>query len=289
MEQPDSSMQPGGVNRGLDFDLGVESSRFKFSCAHFVAYPGFRERLHGHNYTLAFKIGGPVGNEGYIVRAEELNDVVRDFCKSLNEYFIVPMKSDVLTIRMEEKSVYIRTETGDDFMFPIGDCKLLPLLGERPHQQPVGVRESRGREYHSQPQPEEGLPCLSAFATMLWVDRSSPMATLPAALLEGAPGWGSWTQSTDWVATLPVYPSSTRGWADKSACTGARPPVFDIRPLTSSISQCVCVCACEYVCVCVCVRLCMRGSLKVRIILTVEFRLGYSLIEGKAAYMMSSR
>eukprot|EP00918_Siedleckia_nematoides_P089855 GHVU01197488.1.p1 GENE.GHVU01197488.1~~GHVU01197488.1.p1 ORF type:complete len:206 (+),score=40.46 GHVU01197488.1:221-838(+) len=127
MEQPDSSMQPGGVNRGLDFDLGVESSRFKFSCAHFVAYPGFRERLHGHNYTLAFKIGGPVGNEGYIVRAEELNDVVRDFCKSLNEYFIVPMKSDVLTIRMEEKSVYIRTETGDDFMFPIGDCKLLPI------------------------------------------------------------------------------------------------------------------------------------------------------------------
>jgi 6-pyruvoyl-tetrahydropterin synthase len=32
----------------------------KFSCAHFIAYDGFRERLHGHNYNLTLRLIGKV-------------------------------------------------------------------------------------------------------------------------------------------------------------------------------------------------------------------------------------
>jgi hypothetical protein len=33
----------------------VNSENFKFSCGHFVAFKGFRERLHGHNYTMSVR------------------------------------------------------------------------------------------------------------------------------------------------------------------------------------------------------------------------------------------
>ena len=33
---------------------------FKFSAAHFVAFEGFRERMHGHNYHVAVRMKGQV-------------------------------------------------------------------------------------------------------------------------------------------------------------------------------------------------------------------------------------
>jgi 6-pyruvoyltetrahydropterin/6-carboxytetrahydropterin synthase len=34
------------------FEVAVARDDIKFHCAHFVAYKGFREKLHGHNYTV---------------------------------------------------------------------------------------------------------------------------------------------------------------------------------------------------------------------------------------------
>lgn len=31
---------------------------FKFNCSHFIAFEGFRERLHGHNYRISIKVIG---------------------------------------------------------------------------------------------------------------------------------------------------------------------------------------------------------------------------------------
>jgi len=48
-----SPVQPPPVMAGF-FEVSVSREDIKFHCAHFVAYKGFRERLHGHNYTLRF-------------------------------------------------------------------------------------------------------------------------------------------------------------------------------------------------------------------------------------------
>lgn len=73
----------------------VSKADFKFNCAHFVAYNGFRERLHGHNYTISVKITGSdcVGNDGYVIDFGVIKKAARNICKSMNEYFICPMKS----------------------------------------------------------------------------------------------------------------------------------------------------------------------------------------------------
>jgi 6-pyruvoyl-tetrahydropterin synthase len=50
----DNSSSTGGA----EFEVFVGKEDFKFSAAHFVAFDGFRERLHGHNYQVAVRLKG---------------------------------------------------------------------------------------------------------------------------------------------------------------------------------------------------------------------------------------
>ena len=45
----------------------MESADFKFSSGHFVASPGFRERLHGHNYTGKVRLDGELCHDGHVI------------------------------------------------------------------------------------------------------------------------------------------------------------------------------------------------------------------------------
>jgi dihydroneopterin triphosphate aldolase (PTPS-III) / 6-pyruvoyltetrahydropterin synthase len=45
------------------FEILIKKSDMKFSCAHFIAYDNFREKLHGHNYNLTIKLIGKVEDE----------------------------------------------------------------------------------------------------------------------------------------------------------------------------------------------------------------------------------
>lgn len=43
-----------------EFEVFVGKEDFKFSCSHFVAFDGYRERLHGHNYSVGVRLTGQV-------------------------------------------------------------------------------------------------------------------------------------------------------------------------------------------------------------------------------------
>ena len=110
-------------------EILVEGADFKFSCAHFVAFKGFRERMHGHNYTVKVKIGGPINHDGYILDFGVVKASLRRACKALNESFIVPGHSDVLTIDTIGDQIEIRSkETGSFFSLPKSDCSVLPIV-----------------------------------------------------------------------------------------------------------------------------------------------------------------
>jgi dihydroneopterin triphosphate aldolase (PTPS-III) / 6-pyruvoyltetrahydropterin synthase len=110
-------------------EISVEGGDYKFSCAHFVAFKGFREKLHGHNYTVSAKLGGALGPDGYVIDFGEVKRALRQACKALNEGVIIPTLSDVLTIQVGEKQVEIVTKEGGAFYsIPVEDCKLLPLV-----------------------------------------------------------------------------------------------------------------------------------------------------------------
>ncbi|CAH0481093.1 unnamed protein product [Peronospora belbahrii] len=110
------------------FKVHVSKDYMKFNAAHFIAYKGFREKLHGHNYRLAVTIVGQVGLDGYVVDFGEIKKISRVICKDLNESFLVPMNSDALKISFDDTNVRIITEDMAEFSFPKSDCSLLPIV-----------------------------------------------------------------------------------------------------------------------------------------------------------------
>lgn len=112
------------------FEVYVSNDSFKFNAAHFVAFKGYRERLHGHNYRVSVRLLGrrQIGADGYVIDFGNIKDVCRKVCKRLNEHFICPIYSDVLKIDVKDSSVTIECEDGSIFQFPTQDCALLPLV-----------------------------------------------------------------------------------------------------------------------------------------------------------------
>lgn len=106
----------------------VSKDYMKFNAAHFIAYKGFREHLHGHNYRLSVTLTGKVGADGYVVDFGEIKQISRTICKRLNETFLVPLNSDVLKIDVNDERVELLTECNKKFVFPREDCSLLPII-----------------------------------------------------------------------------------------------------------------------------------------------------------------
>lgn len=112
-----------------EFDIFVSKEDFKFNCAHFIAYKGFRERLHGHNYHASVKVTGSaeLSPDGYLIDFGDIKKAARAICKELNEYFILPMLSDAMTISEEDSQICLTCEDGAKFSIPKTDCAILPI------------------------------------------------------------------------------------------------------------------------------------------------------------------
>jgi 6-pyruvoyl tetrahydropterin synthase/QueD family protein len=109
------------------FRVHVTKDYLKFSAAHFIAYPGFRERLHGHNYRVSVAVHGPLGRQGYVVDFGVVKRIARRLCDQLDEHLLIPLNSDCLSVREEADSVVVRYER-DEFRFPRSDVLLLPIV-----------------------------------------------------------------------------------------------------------------------------------------------------------------
>lgn len=85
-----------------EFEVYVCKDDLKFSCAHFIAYAGFRERLHGHNYNLSVKLIGGHISGGYLIDFGVVKKTCRKLCKGLHESFICPSNSTAIQILVED-------------------------------------------------------------------------------------------------------------------------------------------------------------------------------------------
>lgn len=118
------------------FEVHVSKDTFKFNAAHFVAYRGFRERLHGHNYRVSVRLLGErkIGPDGYVIDFGCIKNVTKKVCKELNERFLCPTLSNVIQITMSSntdgnhESVTLRCEDGSVFVFPKSDCAMIPIV-----------------------------------------------------------------------------------------------------------------------------------------------------------------
>lgn len=109
------------------FTLRVAKEALKFSAAHFIAYPGFRESLHGHNYAVAVTVEGALGPDGYVMDFGLVKQAAKSLCDELDERTLIPMRSDALTVVERDGTVEILCEGNDRFVLPRADVALLPI------------------------------------------------------------------------------------------------------------------------------------------------------------------
>jgi len=112
----------------LEFSIHVAKENLKFSAAHFIAYPGFREPLHGHNYQVGVRVEGRLGQTGYVLDFGLIKRLTKEIVDRLDERTLVPMKSDCLAIdRIEGGRIRLRYED-DEFIIPERDARMLPIV-----------------------------------------------------------------------------------------------------------------------------------------------------------------
>ncbi len=109
------------------YSVVVAKEYLKFSAAHFIAYPGFREPLHGHNYQVSVRVDAELGPEGYVLDFGLVKRTARALCEELDERVIVPRASECLTVHESDDGVEVTTEDGGRFRFPRADVRLLPI------------------------------------------------------------------------------------------------------------------------------------------------------------------
>jgi len=94
-----------------DFSIHVAKENLKFSAAHFIAYPGFREPLHGHNYQVGIKVEGRLASTGYVLDFGLIKKLTRQIVERLDEHTIIPSQSDCLEIRQQDGKVTVACES----------------------------------------------------------------------------------------------------------------------------------------------------------------------------------
>lgn len=107
----------------------VDLQDMKFCAAHFVAFQGFREPLHGHNYSVGVRVEGlRLQADGYLVDFGDLKSAVRAACKRLDHRTLIPTRSEVLQLEHGSPQVLVKCEDGASFSFPADDCVLIPVI-----------------------------------------------------------------------------------------------------------------------------------------------------------------
>ena len=67
------------------FSIQVAKENLKFSAAHFIAYPGFREPLHGHNYQVGVRVEGRLTSTGYVIDFGLIKKLTKEIVDRLDE------------------------------------------------------------------------------------------------------------------------------------------------------------------------------------------------------------
>ena len=98
-----------------------------FSAAHFTIFSANRrENLHGHNFFVQARAGGPIDANGLCFDYTLLKDRLRTLCDSLDETLLLAAQSPHLTIQRKPDEVVVAF--GDEKLrFPPRDVKLLPI------------------------------------------------------------------------------------------------------------------------------------------------------------------
>ena len=112
-----------------EFRVTVTKDYLVFASAHFITFAGHRcESLHGHNYRVGVVLEGALDEESwYVFDFGALKRIMRRLCDAIDHKVLLPLSNPKLQIGHEGESVTVAYEGKPRYLFPAGDCALLPL------------------------------------------------------------------------------------------------------------------------------------------------------------------
>jgi 6-pyruvoyltetrahydropterin/6-carboxytetrahydropterin synthase len=108
--------------------ITIARDQYKFSCAHMTVFPdGTKERLHGHNYTLAVALELTDTSFAKIIPFAAIRSALGELCASWKERVLLAAHNPYFHVdHHDEREIEFRL-CGRRYVLPSEDVLLLPI------------------------------------------------------------------------------------------------------------------------------------------------------------------
>jgi len=107
--------------------IAIAREQYKFSCAHMTVFAdASKERLHGHNYTVAVELEIERIDLASIVPFAPLKVALAELCAAWKEHVLLAAKNPFFEIVRDEAELEFRL-CGARYVMPREDALLLPI------------------------------------------------------------------------------------------------------------------------------------------------------------------
>jgi 6-pyruvoyltetrahydropterin/6-carboxytetrahydropterin synthase len=114
--------------------LTIARAQYKFACAHMTVFPdGTKERLHGHNYTVALALDVARVDLPAMLPFAGIKTVLAELCAAWKEHVLIAAKNPHLVIVRDDGegggagAELELTLCGQRYVMPRQDALLLPI------------------------------------------------------------------------------------------------------------------------------------------------------------------
>ncbi len=111
------------------FRVQVSKDYLVFASAHFITFKGHQcESLHGHNYRVGVAVEGTVDSEClFVLDFSVLKQITRQLVDAIDHKVLLPTLNPKLAYREEGNRVMVDYFGQPTYVFPKGDCALIPI------------------------------------------------------------------------------------------------------------------------------------------------------------------
>lgn len=105
----------------------IAREQYKFSCAHMTVFPdGTKERLHGHNYTVAVAIDVDTVALDAMIPFTEIKTALAELCAAYKERVLLAQHNPHFEVVRDDGELEFKL-CGERYVLPRGDALLLPI------------------------------------------------------------------------------------------------------------------------------------------------------------------
>jgi 6-pyruvoyltetrahydropterin/6-carboxytetrahydropterin synthase len=107
--------------------INIAREQHKFSCAHMTVFPdGSKERLHGHNYTIAIALEVDTITLQAMIPFAPIKQAIAEICAAYKERVLLAELNPHFKIVRDDGELEF-TLCGERYVLPRGDVLLLPI------------------------------------------------------------------------------------------------------------------------------------------------------------------